>query len=107
MFTQMITAVKKCTWSGLCIFLSNFAFAEGKLGGEFYTPTCIVRTLVEMLELFEGQIFDPVCGSGGMFCQSTRFVRKHQDNVRDISICGQESIILQKNLSLKSARVVS
>ena len=55
-----------------------------------------------MLELFEGQIFDPVCGSGGMFCQSTRFVRKHQDNVRDISICGQESIILQKNLLLKN-----
>ena len=70
-------------------FLSKFASAEGKLGGEFYTPSCIVRTLVEMLEPFEGQIFDPACGSGGMFCQSARFVRTHQGNVRDISILGQ------------------
>jgi len=49
-------------------FLSKFASAEGKLGGEFYTPSCIVRTLVFMIEPFEGQIFDPACGSGGMFC---------------------------------------
>lgn len=72
-------------------FLSKFASAEGKLGGEFYTPSCIVRTLVEMIEPFEGQIFDPACGSGGMFCQSARFVREHQGNVRNISIFGQES----------------
>jgi type I restriction enzyme M protein len=72
-------------------FLGKFASAEGKLGGEFYTPSCIVRTLVEMIEPFEGQIFDPACGSGGMFCQSARFVREHQGNVRDISIFGQES----------------
>ena len=72
-------------------FLSKFASAEGKLGGEFYTPSCVVRTLVEMLEPFEGQIFDPACGSGGMFCQSARFVREHQGNIRDISIFGQES----------------
>lgn len=72
-------------------FLSKFASAEGKLVGEFYTPSCIVRTLVEMIEPFEGQIFDPACGSGGMFCQSARFVREHQGNVRDISIFGQES----------------
>lgn len=72
-------------------FLSKFASAEGKLGGEFYTPSCIVRTLVEMIEPFEGQIFDPACGSGGMFCQSARFVKEHQGNVRDISIFGQES----------------
>ena len=72
-------------------FLSKFASAEGKLGGEFYTPSCIVRTLVSMLEPFEGQIFDPACGSGGMFCQSARFVKEHQGNVRDISIFGQES----------------
>lgn len=71
-------------------FLSKFASAEGKLGGEFYTPSCIVRTLVEMIEPFEGQIFDPACGSGGMFCQSARFVKEHQGNVRDISIFGQE-----------------
>lgn len=72
-------------------FLSKFASAEGKLGGEFYTPSCVVRTLVEMIEPFEGQIFDPACGSGGMFCQSARFVRGHQGNIRDISIFGQES----------------
>lgn len=72
-------------------FLGKFASAEGKLGGEFYTPSCIVRTLVEMLEPYEGQIFDPACGSGGMFCQSARFVKEHQGNIRDISIFGQES----------------
>ena len=72
-------------------FLSKFASAEGKLGGEFYTPSCIVRTLVEMIEPFQGQIFDPACGSGGMFCQSARFVKEHQGNIRDISIFGQES----------------
>ncbi len=72
-------------------FLSKFASAEGKLGGEFYTPSCIVRTLVDMIEPFEGQIYDPACGSGGMFCQSARFVKEHQGNIRDISIFGQES----------------
>lgn len=72
-------------------FLGRFASAEGKLGGEFYTPSCVVRTLVEMIEPFSGQIFDPACGSGGMFCQSARFVSEHQGNVRDISIFGQES----------------
>lgn len=72
-------------------FLSKFASAEGKLGGEFYTPSCVVRTLVEMIEPFEGQIFDPACGSGGMFCQSARFVKEHQGNLREISIFGQES----------------
>ena len=72
-------------------FLGKFASAEGKLGGEFYTPSCVVRTLVEMIEPFTGQIFDPACGSGGMFCQSARFVKEHQGNVRDISIFGQES----------------
>ena len=72
-------------------FLGKFASAEGKLGGEFYTPSCVVRTLVEMIEPFDGQIYDPCCGSGGMFCQSARFVKEHQGNVRDISIFGQES----------------
>lgn len=72
-------------------FLSKFASAEGKNGGEFYTPSCIVRTLVEMIEPFEGQIFDPACGSGGMFCQSARFIEEHQGNINDISIYGQES----------------
>lgn len=72
-------------------FLGKFASAEGKLGGEFYTPSCVVRTLVEMIEPFCGQIYDPCCGSGGMFCQSARFVREHQGNLREISIFGQES----------------
>lgn len=72
-------------------FLGKFASAEGKLGGEFYTPSCVVRTLVEMIEPYDGQIYDPCCGSGGMFCQSARFVKEHQGNIRDISIFGQES----------------
>lgn len=72
-------------------FLGRFASAEGKLGGEFYTPSCVVRTLVEMIEPFSGQIYDPCCGSGGMFCQSARFVKEHQGKVQDISIYGQES----------------
>lgn len=72
-------------------FLGKFASAEGKLGGEFYTPSCVVRTLVEMIEPFDGQIYDPCCGSGGMFCQSARFVKEHQGSIRDISIFGQES----------------
>ena len=72
-------------------FLGRFASAEGKLGGEFYTPSCVVRTLVEMIEPFSGQIYDPCCGSGGMFCQSARFVKEHQGKIQDISIYGQES----------------
>ena len=72
-------------------FLGKFASAEGKLGGEFYTPSCVVRTLVEMIEPFDGQIYDPCCGSGGMFCQSAKFINEHQGNIRDISIFGQES----------------
>lgn len=72
-------------------FLGKFAAAEGKLGGEFYTPSCVVRTLVEMIEPYEGKIYDPACGSGGMFCQSVKFVREHQGNASDVSIFGQES----------------
>lgn len=72
-------------------FLSKFASAEGKLGGEFYTPSCVVRTLVEMLEPYSGRVYDPCCGSGGMFCQSATFVKEHQGNINNISIYGQES----------------
>lgn len=72
-------------------FLGKFAQAEGKLGGEFYTPRCIVRLLVEMLEPYEGRVYDPCCGSGGMFVQSERFVEVHGGNTTDISIFGQES----------------
>ena len=72
-------------------FLSKFASAEGKLGGEFYTPSCVVRTLVEIIEPFSGRVYDPCCGSGGMFCQSAKFVQEHQGNINNISVYGQES----------------
>jgi type I restriction enzyme M protein len=72
-------------------FLAKFAAAEGKLGGEFFTPTCVVRLLVRMLEPYKGRVFDPCCGSGGMFVQSERFVEEHQGRIGDISIFGQES----------------
>ncbi|MCL4210885.1 MAG: type I restriction-modification system subunit M, partial [Phycisphaerales bacterium] len=71
-------------------FLGKFAAAEGKLGGEFYTPRCIVRLLVEMLEPYNGRVYDPCCGSGGMFVQSERFVEQH-GNKDEISVFGQES----------------
>ncbi len=72
-------------------FLGKFAAAEGKLGGEFYTPRSIVRVLVEMLEPYEGRIYDPACGSGGMFVQSEKFVEAHGGNRTDVNIFGQES----------------
>ncbi len=72
-------------------FLGKFAQAEGKLGGEFYTPRCIVRLMVEMLEPYEGRVYDPCCGSAGMFVQSERFVEAHGGQRTDISIFGQES----------------
>jgi type I restriction enzyme M protein len=71
-------------------FLGRFAAAEGKGGGEFYTPKCIVNLIAEMLEPYKGKIYDPACGSGGMFVQSVQFVTSHQGNTRDISIYGQE-----------------
>lgn len=72
-------------------FLGEFALAEGKKGGQFYTPRSIVELLVEMLEPYNGRVFDPCCGSGGMFVQSEKFVNGHQGKVNDISIYGQES----------------
>jgi len=72
-------------------FISRFASAEGKGGGEFYTPAHVVRLLVEMLQPFKGRVFDPCCGSGGMFVQSDKFVRAHGGRIGDISIFGQES----------------
>lgn len=72
-------------------FLGEFALAEGKKGGQFYTPRSIVELLVEMLEPYNGRVFDPCCGSGGMFVQSEKFVDGHQGKVNDISIYGQES----------------
>lgn len=72
-------------------FLGEFALAEGKQGGQFYTPRSIVELLVKMLEPYKGRVFDPCCGSGGMFVQSEKFVEEHQGKVNDISIYGQES----------------
>lgn len=72
-------------------FLGEFALAEGKQGGQFYTPRSIVELLVSMLEPYKGRVFDPCCGSGGMFVQSERFVKEHQGKANDISIYGQES----------------
>ncbi|MXW62192.1 MAG: SAM-dependent DNA methyltransferase [Acidimicrobiaceae bacterium] len=72
-------------------FLGNFAFAEGQKGGEFFTPTSIVRLIVEIIEPFHGKIYDPACGSGGMFVQSAHFVeRHHNDPGKELSIYGQE-----------------
>ncbi|TCP09087.1 type I restriction enzyme M protein [Caldimonas thermodepolymerans] len=72
-------------------FLGQFAGAEGKRGGEFYTPRSVVRVLVEMLEPYAGRVYDPCCGSGGMFVQSDKFVQEHGGRIGDIAIYGQES----------------
>ena len=71
--------------------LSKFAEQEGKLAGEFYTPSCVVRTLVEVFQPFHGRVYDPCCGSGGMFVQSAKFVESHSGNINDISVYGQDS----------------
>ena len=72
-------------------FLGQFADAEGKKGGQFYTPRSIVQLLVAMIEPYKGRVYDPCCGSGGMFVQSEKFVREHQGRIDDVSIYGQES----------------
>ena len=71
--------------------LSRFAEAEGKLAGEFYTPACVVKTLVQVLQPFRGRVYDPCCGSGGMFVQSARFIESHAGNINNISVYGQDS----------------
>jgi len=87
-------------------FIGRFAESEGKAGGEFYTPRSIVKLLVEMLEPLAGRIFDPACGSGGMFVQSARFVEAHHGNPGSISVFGQESLeatwkICRMNLAIR------
>ncbi len=72
-------------------FLGKFAASEGKLGGEFYTPKCVVNLIAEMIEPYKGKIYDPCCGSGGMFVQSIKFVESHHGSKKDISVYGQES----------------
>jgi len=71
-------------------FLGHFAASEGKLGGEFYTPKCVVNLIAEMIEPYKGKIYDPCCGSGGMFVQSIKFVESHHGSKKDISVYGQE-----------------
>ncbi len=88
-------------------FLGQFASAEGKKGGEFYTPRCVVRLLVEMIEPFGGRVYDPCCGSSGMFVQSEEFIRQHGGRIGDISIYGQESNpttwrLAKMNLAIRS-----
>lgn len=72
-------------------FLSKFALAEGKGKGEFYTPKCIVNLIAEMIEPYKGKIYDPCCGSGGMFVQSMKFIENHHGNKRNVAIYGQEN----------------
>lgn len=82
-------------------FLSNFALQEGKGKGEFYTPKCIVNLIAELIEPYKGKIYDPCCGSGGMFVQSMKFIQAHNGNTREVAVFGQEST----NTTLKLARM--
>ena len=88
-------------------FLGKFAANEGKGGGEFYTPKSIVKLMVEMIEPYKGRIYDPCCGSGGMFVQSTKFIERHQGKVQDLAIYGQEKNpttwkLAKMNLAIRS-----
>ena len=92
------TAPRTCSGASTNTSSSQFASAEGKKGGQFYTPTHVVRVLVEMLAPYKGRVYDPCCGSGGMFVQSEKFIRAHANGngnggkaKADISIFGQES----------------
>jgi type I restriction enzyme M protein len=85
--------------------LGKFAEREGKRAGEFYTPSCVVRTLVEVLQPFKGRIYDPCCGSGGMFVQSAEFIRNHSGNRRDISIYGQDSNPTTRKMALMNLAI--
>jgi type I restriction enzyme M protein len=86
-------------------FLTRFASAEGKNGGQFYTPSCVVRLLVEMLAPYKGRIYDPACGSGGMFVQSEKFVESHGGKLGDISIYGQESNATTRRLAIMNLAI--
>lgn len=86
-------------------FLTQFASAEGKNGGQFYTPSCVVRLLVEMLAPYKGRIYDPACGSGGMFVQSEKFVESHGGKLGDISIYGQESNSTTRRLAIMNLAI--
>jgi type I restriction enzyme M protein len=86
-------------------FLTRFASAEGKNGGQFYTPSCVVRCLVEMLAPNKGRVYDPACGSGGMFVQSEKFVESHGGKIGDIALYGQESNATTRRLAIMSLAI--
>ena len=86
-------------------FLTKFASAEGKNGGQFYTPSCVVRLLVGMLAPYKGRVYDPCCGSGGMFVQSEKFVVEHGGRIGDISIYGQESNATTRRLAIMNLAI--
>lgn len=88
-------------------FLGEFASKELQKGGEFYTPACLVRTMVEIIEPYQGRVYDPACGSGGMFVQSLKFIQGHQGNINNLSIYGQEKNpttwkLAKMNLAIRS-----
>ena len=86
-------------------FLTRFASAEGKNGGQFYTPSSVVRVIVEMLSPYKGRVYDPACGSGGMFVQSEKFVREHGGRIGDLSIYGQESNATTRRLAVMNLAI--
>jgi len=86
-------------------FLTRFASAEGKNGGQFYTPSCVVRVIVEMLAPYKGRVYDPACGSGGMFVQSEKFVLEHGGRIGDLSIYGQESNSTTRRLAIMNLAI--
>jgi len=85
--------------------LAKFAEQEGKRAGEFYTPACVVRTLVEVLQPFKGRVYDPCCGSGGMFVQSSEFVNNHAGNIGNLSIYGQDSNPTTRKMALMNLAI--
>lgn len=85
--------------------LTKFAEQEGRRAGEFYTPECVVRTLVEVLQPFKGRVYDPCCGSGGMFVQSSDFVRVHAGNIDNLSVYGQDSNPTTRKMALMNLAI--
>ena len=85
--------------------LSKFAEQEGKRAGEFYTPSCVVRTLVEVLQPFKGRVYDPCCGSGGMFVQSADFVGHHSGNINNLSVFGQDANPTTRKMALMNLAI--
>ncbi|EAQ6132178.1 SAM-dependent DNA methyltransferase [Salmonella enterica] len=85
--------------------LAKFAEQEGKRAGEFFTPSCVVRTLVEVLQPFKGRVYDPCCGSGGMFVQSADFVKNHSGNIGNLSVYGQDANPTTRKMALMNLAI--